>query len=490
MTVSSQQYSVKYRGIGIDSEDFPIPFGFRHSSVLKVETIDSAGVATQRTLSTDGVSNDYTLTQMTKSATQVVSNSPRTQFGWIMWVGVSPTDIVHIYKDETMLQPTDFTDSTSISQESFGTSKDRITDALSSTINRSDEDPSAYSADSRRIASLGTPARNDSSLTKSVLDSMQTTSTLTIPASGGSGDDGKLLAPTGYAPSTPTIAWSSRLALPTPTGDKYVLSPVSDYANPPYIEWTLPRWISAPPDNGLSYCVSYDRTSPSVTDKSMDWREYRNTTATWLATLQTGYFLIHEGSSSSHRKRDGTLGQSVVPSRAEDALNRMIATDDGTITQSPRFKITETDIKVDVSTLSGPPDGTGSDTGLHDLRFPLSVNHTMVDDAGNNIAPTMIFLQPQTFPVTVQDYSGADFTAYPVFKAYHAHLDKDANVGDLSHATALTGTLTCMNHTTHPTSTPGGDSKFLIWGNSVEANPSSETVVLHVLSIYDTGRVL
>ena len=220
MTVSSQQYSVKYRGIGIDSEDFPIPFGFRHSSVLKVETIDSAGVATQRTLSTDGVSNDYTLTQMTKSATQVVSNSPRTQFGWIMWVGVSPTDIVHIYKDETMLQPTDFTDSTSISQESFGTSKDRITDALSSTISRSDEDPSAYSADSRRIASLGTPARNDSSLTKSVLDSMQTTSTLTIPASGGSGDDGKLLAPTGYAPSTPTIAWSSRLALPTPTGDK------------------------------------------------------------------------------------------------------------------------------------------------------------------------------------------------------------------------------------------------------------------------------
>ena len=52
MTVSTEQHDVSYKGTGVANDHFPIPFPFRHTDALKVETIDSNDVATQKTIST------------------------------------------------------------------------------------------------------------------------------------------------------------------------------------------------------------------------------------------------------------------------------------------------------------------------------------------------------------------------------------------------------------------------------------------------------
>ena len=59
MTIATEQFSIKFRGVGADGEDFPIPFSFRHSDNLKVETINASGVSTQKTLN-----SDYSLIQL------------------------------------------------------------------------------------------------------------------------------------------------------------------------------------------------------------------------------------------------------------------------------------------------------------------------------------------------------------------------------------------------------------------------------------------
>ena len=46
MTVPSEQYDIKYKGTGVANDTFPIPFSFRHTDALKVETIATDGTAT------------------------------------------------------------------------------------------------------------------------------------------------------------------------------------------------------------------------------------------------------------------------------------------------------------------------------------------------------------------------------------------------------------------------------------------------------------
>ena len=160
-------------------------------------------------------------------------------------------------------------------------------------MGRSNYDPSKYSAQDRKITNLRTPVRNDDILTKTVLDSMGTTASLSIPATGGSGDNGKLLAPSGLVPSTAAVAWTSKLGLPSTSGlsSLHVISPVSSYGSAPFIEWTVPRWVTAPPNDGLRSVYNYGTGSSTASEvegtgntKLAGWREFREMLPTLTET--------------------------------------------------------------------------------------------------------------------------------------------------------------------------------------------------------------
>ena len=494
MTLPSEQYSVKFRGIGIDAEDFPIPFSFRHKETLKVETINSAGIATQMTLSTDGINNDYILIQMTTDMAGVVDDDVRTDHGWISWVGVSPTDIVHIYKEETMLQPTDYADvpgNPSISPEVFESCKTRATETFLRTLSRDDEDPLAYGTKGRRITAAD-PVKPDDALTLGVLQNMQTVSSLTFPSSSGEGSAPvvSLLVPTAYPPSTPTVAWDDRLSLNiSGIQDDYILS-ATDPNEHPWIEWTEARWLFDPPNNGLRWCISYDRDT--VTEKSMDWREFRELPAGWLVSDIHGYYLLMDegANASSWQKKHTTTGQMggdpTNPKTANVFLNRMAAADDGTLNVSPKFIKQNVSLTLNTGAADGSTRGQGKQE--HPIKFSWNMTNAMTDDSGNLVAPSMIFLQPQTFSLTVSDGGGPleDFTAYPVFSFTHDALLTSANDGDLTDVDDLDGTLFCLNRTQREGQiTPGNapsdhDSRELVWSGD-------NTVILHCLAIYDTG---
>jgi len=495
MTLPSEQYSVKFRGIGIDAEDFPIPFSFRHKEVVKVETINSAGIATQKTLSTDGITNDYILIQRTTDMGGVVDDNVRTDHGWISWVGVSPTDIVHIYKEETMLQPNDYSDvagNPSISPEVFESCKTRATETFLRTLSRDDVDPLAYGAKGRRITAAD-PVRPDDALTLGVLNSMQTT-LLQFPASSGAGvaPVSKVLVPTGYGTGVATIGWQDRLTMTTVgIQDDYILTSLDAH---PWMAWTEARWLTPPPDNSLDWCVSYDRDS--VTEKSMDWREFRVLPEGWLSSDIHGYYLLmDEGvdddppTTSSWQKKHTTTGQMggdpTNPKTANVFLNRMAAADDGTLGLSPKFTVQNVSLTLNTGAADGSTTGQGKQQ--HPIKFSWNMTNVLKNDSGSLVAPSKIFLQPQTFALTVSPGGLlSDFTAYPVFSFCHDALLTSANDGDLTDNDDLDGTLFCLNRTQREGQiTPGNDpddhdSRELVWSGD-------KTVILHCLAIYDTG---
>ena len=190
--------------------------------------------------------------------------------------------------------------------------------------------------------SLGTPVRHNDILTYSVLSNMNVTASLSIPASGGASDNGKLLAPTGLSPSTPTVGWTSKLTMGVTLSSGAVLSPVEDYANSPYVEWVVPRWVTEPPNNGLSYVYSYDVGGVEGQDWSggesasatADWREFRE-----MHVFST----IDDTDMDKVVRMDSATSSSLIsPNELPETTNnaareRHIASDNGTIGLSPRF---------------------------------------------------------------------------------------------------------------------------------------------------------
>tara|TARA_R100000458_G_scaffold16768_1_gene14428 strand:- start:2262 stop:3776 length:1515 start_codon:yes stop_codon:yes gene_type:complete len=475
MTVPSEQYSVVYQGSGTSAEGFPIPFSFRHSDILKVETIASDGTATARTLN-----SHYKLYQRnTTQGSDPVADGVRTEHGWVEWIGTSPTDVVHIYREETPLQTYDYIDGAATPTSEFEKSKDRIVDSMTNQLARDNNDPSAFGAMGRKITSLANPVRNDDILTKDVLDDMQTTASLTIPASGGASDNGKLLTPSTLAPSVPVASWNSRLGQPLGGNSGHVLSPVSDYANSPYVEWTSPRWITAPPNDGKRYVYSYG-TGTSIegegTTKSALWREFREvrSMAQTGTTGQENHVLRLENttwSSSVENFSWGAVDES--PSGTAAALaGRMVATKDGTIVNSPRFKLMSKTLDLDAGEIYGSTFGNGDGTmnrsgTIGDVEHPgwvFNITNTLVNDSGSEVMPKLLFLQVKCEGKTV-----TDGIHYPVMHPRCNAIDGTSTFSEFlydSGSDDIDGSLELMNMNQHLIgNTSTGSSTYFHWGS-------------------------
>ena len=130
---------------------------------------------------------------------------------------------------------------------------------------------------------------------------------------------------------------------------------------------------------------------------------------------------------------------------------------------------------------------TGQGKQQHPIKFSWNMTNVLKNDSGSLVAPSKIFLQPQTFALTVSPGGLlSDFTAYPVFSFCHDALLTSANDGDLTDNDDLDGTLFCLNRTQREGQiTPGNDpddhdSRELVWSGD-------KTVILHCRAIYDTG---
>lgn len=522
MTVATEQNSVKYKGGGKSAEGFPIPFSFRHADILKVRTIDTADVATSKT---SGV--DYTLVQRHTRDESAVVGTVRAEYGWITWIGTSPTDIIHIYKEETLLQAQDYGGSSVIDSGAFEISKDRVIDSTLTQISRNAFDPSTFSAEGNKMSSSRTPIHPDELLNKGVLDDMQTTASLTIPTSGTSG---QLLDPRTFAPSTPSVAWGDKLAVPGGSSTNSVLSPVADYANPPYVEWTAPRWVTYPEINGLRYVYSYgtgDEVEGTNETKSVRWREFREmldlptidgtppsvAAKDDVVRLKNTTWVPPNGpvSGTPSYAYESVAENSPPGDRSENQINkRVLATNGGEIVYSPRFE--QTNITVNVrfdggDYVFGEGDGTQQNpSNLYLLEHPVqgfSITNALRDDSNNLYMPQMVFLQVFT---TAEDLGGGH-TAYPVFSPTLDSIDNTEHPpghddweewlvdDDAPNNTTINGSLVMMNRNQFSNADTSGS------GNAVGSNDydddttyldwtGNKSIGVRMLTVFDSAAGL
>ena len=543
MTVATEQYDVSYKGTGVANDTYPIPFSFRHTDILKVDTIDANGTKTQRSIDTHYDVIQLATSNVSGDSNVISSNSQRTEYGWIKYK-TATTDIIRIYKEETFVQDYDYVDTTAIPAEQFTKSADRIVDATFTQITRSHKDPTAFDAQGKKITSLSTPTRNDDILSKTVLDSMGTSATLTIPASGGAGDNGKLLCPSGFAPgSTPAVAWASRLGLPSSDGggitSNHVLSPVSDYANSPFVEWTLPRWITAPPNDGLQSVYNYGTgtlTASEVegegTSKHVNWRQLRPMPSTLTTTADVNKVIkLNSTTWTPLVYSNATVNPEVIagpysyelpnepPEGTENSRNlRMVAGYDGAYNYSPRIKLGSLVVSNHYDGSGSYPtfgDGDGTfgsgSTGVKHTHPYVEWTYTNVlkDDSDNLVMPQMVLMQVQTNAYTVEAgaYGGLGgvntYTAYPVYfpsidpinninTSNVSEFIEDATPTDGTANNTITGRLYLANVNQYArsatdgltsTSSTSDESHYLDFS-------SAQNATIHFLLIYgDTGGV-
>ena len=391
---------------------------------------------------------------ITGDSNVISSNSQRTEYGWIKYK-VATTDIIHIYREETFLQDYNYVDTTSIPAEQFTKSADRVVDAMTTQLSRKDTDPLVFDAAGSKISGVGTPTRHDDLLTKVAMDNMGTTASLAIPASGGSGDNGKHLCPSAYAPSgTPAVAWASRLGLPSTSGvaSTAVLSPVADYSNTPYVEWTEPRWIFSPPNDGLRSVYNYgtgggvlSETEGEGTTKSATWRQFREMpatpseatdvnkvirlkTKTWSPPSSPGIPWGTQGDVGDVSDGSYRYEHPVEPPAGTEATRdlRMIGGEDGTMVFSPRIK-TYPDSITGINFNTYGAAGIANRNEAHP-SLPFTTTNVLVNDSGNKIMPHMVFMQCKTTAYTVAAAGvpgsiGTEYTAYPVWIPHLDNID-------------------------------------------------------------------
>ena len=501
MTVPSEQQSVKYVGSGESGEGFPIPFSFRHSDVLKVATIDSDGVATQKVKD-----SHYKLYQRNSTGlTDPSDNSVRTEYGWIAWIGASPTtETILIYREETFEQDYDYRSGVAIPADQFEKSKDRLVDSMTTQLARDNADPSAFSAGGRKISTLGASVRSNDILTKDILDKMQTTASLTIPASGGAGDNKKLLGPNGLAPSTPTVSWQTKIPVPAIPSSESVLSPRggTDWQTDPYVEWTSPRWITNPPtDNGLRYVYSYgtgDAVEGTNSSKAAKWREFREMLTlpqsiagqdTAIVRLKSTTWQPPNNPASSTASYDYQLVPESVGRTDDATIRRMIAADGGAIVNAPRFDSLYHDQSVAFDGTGGSTFGDGDGTMARSSAFTVckhpSVNftatNTIKDDSDDLQMPQLMFLQVQPTGVTVGGQ-----TAYPVFQPRVDMIDNRVDGTDNEFVVdvgnnEIDGSLIMMNMNQWLIGqTTSDQSTYLHWAGNI-------TIRVHIICAYDSA---
>jgi len=441
MVQQSENYIIKYAGSGKAAESFPVPFPFRHSANIHVETISLSGTISRKVEDTH-----YTLVK--KRSTGQTDVAFRGEYGWVTWIGVSPTDTIHIYREETLVQGYSYSDAVNVPEGAFEDSLDRLVDPMSSQIARSNADPSMYSANGRKLPGVSAAEYGDDALDyTSLVDTAADDSALTIPLWGGV-TNVRWLTPTDYLP-TPSVGWLTKLELLSTDGvdSLSVLSPTATYSVAPFIEWTLPRWVISPPGDIYRYVYSYgtgDAIEGEGTTKSARWREFRE-----MPTLLTevtdvnkvirlkSFDYVPSPAISSEINTASCPYEAVSEPLEENEVTRdlrMIASEGGSLVGSPRMKRVRHTLPVRFDEDGGGPrtvthggvewivnhgngdgtiDGTDVPGGasvamLSHPFYPFLISNTLKDDSDGLTMPHMVFIQV---------HSPISGTAYPVFRA-------------------------------------------------------------------------
>ena len=385
MTVPNTQFEIKYKGSGVASEQFFIPFSFRDSTALYVYTIDSAGVSTLKVLDTD-----YTLDLSDTSET----GSGLADFGWITWIGTSPTDTVWIFRREVPKQENAFTGT--IDADKVEQTADRIAQSLTTSLGRDDSDPSAFGAGEKTLGDAGQPVRGSDAVTKKNLDLTAADSGLDIPSTTTTG---RLLTPTTLLPSTPVASWIEKYDLPVlPSDNTDVLE--SQGAGDTGA-WTTASNFILPHDG-----TGEDMHLTEITKGVMDWNQI---------------YEIPSGGSIDDVVEYDEFGKLVWKTPVETPESTASHT-------AQRFVTTEYDRKSPPLLLGvgygvrfkyGTEDVTVTSTnaiGKHiDNIFDFTISHGLQDDTGTAIKPQQVWLQVEC-PTT----AGGE---YPVYTAYLNNTD-------------------------------------------------------------------
>lgn len=410
MTVPNALDEIKYKGSGIDKEQFYFPFTVRDTSVLYVYTIDSAGVETAKVLDTD-----YSVV-LSETGEQ---GDGEGDFGLVTWIGTSPTDTVWIFRREEPKQSNTFTGT--IDSDKVEQSANRIAESLTMSLNRDDEDPSTFGAGDKKLINSGQPVRGSDGVTKKNLDLTSADAGLDVPATATTGF---LLTPNDMLPSTPSVEWSEKFdypALPAEPTDLLESTGTGDS-----FQWSTHRWVPLPDGLGT------DEFLTEITKDKMDWRQVWEVPDPGSLLGQAPSTLAEIDSVVGVDIQDNIIWQPVIETTEltdAQADDRFIIQDSTGVNHGRRY-VYGTESLTKTSTTS---------TDKHtDTVSTFSIAHGLVDDTGASAKPDMVWLQVECPTVNTDDY--------PVFTAYLNNLDEQHDGDPLGiSATRLEGKIVMWN---------------------------------------------
>lgn len=401
MTTPNTQTEIKYTGSGTDSEQLFFPFPIRDASALHVYTIDSAGVETLKILDTD-----YSAVFSDTGE----SGSGLGDFGWVTWIGISPTDTIVVSRREVPKQENAFTGT--IDPDKVEQSADRVAQVSTTGLGRDDSDPSVFGAGNKTLGNAGQPVRGDDAVTKKNLDLTKGDTGLDIPSTTTTG---RLLIPTALLPSTPAASWRDKFdtpALPADNTDVLESQGIGDST-----AWVTTSNFIEPHDG-----TGEDMHLTELSKGAMGWKQ--------IYEIPSGGSIDNIVELNSFGKPEWKQPVETPITTDAHVSSRHVTT--GYDRKSPplvagvgfgrRFKYGTEDITV-TST---------SATGKHtDNIFDFTISHGLLNDTGAAIIPEQVWLQVEC-PTT----AGSE---YPVYTAY-------LNNTDVEHAPDTFGlTTTALN---------------------------------------------
>lgn len=467
MTVPNKTYSVKYQGDGSANSIYFIPFGFTDDAVVYVETIDSSGVATR---AYSGI--DYDLTASTSDGSSIPLADAPAEAGWIKWIGTSPTDIVHIFREETAVFSTNLNPTLS-SLKLVEEGVDNIVRAMSRTCKRSDKNPEKFDALGREITGLGVPKRGDDATSKGTLDNMDITPSIGYPSSVVK-DNGKFLTPRTYVPATTGgVSWATVGQTPTPTSEASdALKCVG--TGPNQWEWTTINWIPEPPNDGLGAFLAVDQAGNQTWD-----RVYRVPVA--VSGSVDDVIRVLPGEILSWR----TIPEETPYATTATAKDKRFAMrkTGNNLAWGPRITYGSVSVTVDAPNLASSFGGDGFHGGLgSEPMVTFSVAHGMKGDIGLDTAPDRVFIMVETEKYDSADSGGPD--CIPFWRA-RLYSEEDTVPGITS--TTLSGVAMYLN-TNDDMTTVGVNSNapyFSLPLGSYSATTDTYTLKINFLAFKD-----
>lgn len=408
MTVPTSRYEIKYKGGSTAAATFFIPFGFTALTTVHVDVIDSAGA---RTAQTKDVHYTITATNSDGSSTPI-TQSPA-EGGWIRWIGTSPSDIVHIYREESAEFTAHFPEGIS-DTEVVEQAMDNITRSMSRTIIRSESSPEKFNAQDRPIKDVGTPKRGDDAITRQALTNMDISPSLSIPLVSGS-QAHKFLSPSAYVPaSAGASAYTTMGEVPaTPSDTRKVLK--SNDSGFGSWAWTEVNWIPTAPNDNNGYFLS---TSSSGV---MDWSRLYEVPMT-AAGSTNDIIQVKPGDNLGWRTLPAETPYATATAGKVDRFAMNVS---GSPAWGPRISTGSVSVSPTCPAITANMFGKGwhgGNGGGSVVTF--SVAHGMKNDLGADVAPDRVHLMIETAKHQERSASGGvdsiPFWVVKLFPSDHA----------------------------------------------------------------------